>query len=690
MTTNVASAATKTVADQSLTGMFGKASSQNSESGEFAQALTEADSDAETALTGSGDPGETVVSEPDGMPSAGRFKSLTNLTSFAGALRPASTASTGPGGATVLKPSSQQGQVNLQPQQIQQPQLQATDATVMRLVGDPKVPLQAGDPKASLQVADPKVLLEAKDPKTLLQVGDPKVSLKVANPKVLLDASDPKTLLQADGPKASLQVADPKVLLQTGDPKASLQIADPKALLQADGPKASLQVADPEMLLQTGNPKASLQPANPKVLLKAALDQQVPPALVEAQLPQQTVLKPVAQGLDAKTPAASSPLAKGEEILSDLDLTQLVPVLAGGKRAFGTPAIEGKGDARVANAQDETVDADQAEAGPLGADIVAAVPLDALSTAALSTEALLRLTSAPSAETSQDLAAMMPARAVEAPAAGEDLDPDDLMAALPADKNDGALDFLSSLNASSDVAEPASFRFQKAGDAVAVSLSMTKNEDGSAELQDSLPTTGKPETITVLDSRRYLGFGMGTNASSILSAASKNPDWAAAMHPASALSNAASASSTGNVVNTLKLQLNPENLGPVTANMRLVGEELSIHLTVHSSIAYRELSDDVKPMLDSLRAQGFTVDQVTVSIAPAADAGSNASGDQPQANTQTQQQLARDGEAARQQPQGQGQGRAANRSDRNDMENRNETAVEAGISRGNSSGDIYL
>jgi chemotaxis protein MotD len=558
MTTNVASAATKTVADQSVTGMFGKASSQNSESGEFAQALTDADSDTETSSSGNGDAGGANLCQSDGMPSTARFKSLTDLTSLAGALKPENNAATGPNGATPLEPTSQQAQVNPQAQQSQ---------------------LQAGNATALLQAA-----------------------------------------------------------------------ADPKALLQA------------------------------------AAGQQAPLATGEAQLPQQTVLKPMPQGLDAQTPAASSPLAEGEKVLSALDLTQLVPVSTGGKRGSGTSTIEGKGEARAANAQDETVDADRAAAGQPGIDMVTAVPLDALSSAALSTEALLRLTSAPSAETSQDLAAMMPALAVEAPAMGEELDPDNLMAALPSDKDEGALDFLSSLDGSVDAAEPASFRFQKAGDAVAVSLSMTKNEDGSAELQDSLPTTSKPETITVLDSRRYLGFGMGTNASSILSAASKDPDWAAAMHPASALSNAASASSTGNVVNTLKLQLNPENLGSVTANMRLVGEELSIHLTVHSSTAYRELSDDVKPMLDSLRAQGFNVDQVTVSIAPASDTGASASGDQPQGNAQTQQQLARDGEAARQQ----GQGRAANQSDRNDMENRNETAIEAGINRGASSGDIYL
>lgn len=248
--------------------------------------------------------------------------------------------------------------------------------------------------------------------------------------------------------------------------------------------------------------------------------------------------------------------------------------------------------------------------------------------------------------------------------------------------------------ASGDATAPSNtgtFRFQKAGDAaVAVSLSITKGENGGAELQESAGDIQKPDMVTVLDSRRYLGFGMGSNASNLLSAASGDREWSAAMHPASSLSNAASASSTGNVVNTLKLQLTPDHLGTVTANMRLQGDELSIHLTVHNAAAYRELSDDSRPMLEALRAQGFNVDQVTVSLSSSSDPNSNSSSGQPQANSNPQgqqQQLQRDGEAGRQQAQGQGQssGRAAS----NDTETLNETA-QAPVRGSGSAGDLYL
>ncbi len=257
--------------------------------------------------------------------------------------------------------------------------------------------------------------------------------------------------------------------------------------------------------------------------------------------------------------------------------------------------------------------------------------------------------------------------------------------------DDAALDFLTPNGGPTDVADAKPFRFQKAGDAaVAISLSITRSEAGGAEMQEAIGATENPDMITVLDNRRYLGFGMGSNASNLLSAASGDSDWAAAMHPASSLSNAASASSTGSVVNTLKLQLTPDHLGTVTANMRLQGDELSIHLTVHNAAAYRELSDDSKPMLEALRAQGFNVDQVTVSLSSAADPNSNSSSGQPQTNSNpnAQQQLPRDGEAARQQAQG--DGRSSGRADPNDMENRNDTAVEASGRGSGNAGSLYL
>jgi len=361
-----------------------------------------------------------------------------------------------------------------------------------------------------------------------------------------------------------------------------------------------------------------------------------------------------------------------------IDVTQLVATAT--KRVTTVAGDDGK--AKIAGVLSKDVPDDESQ----GAALATAVPD---STAALSTAALLNLTA--SVETgnpaqSADIAAL--SAMISVTETGIPNDKTD--ASMPSDDTDAAtsFDFLDTGEAEPQT-DVKSYRFQKAGDAIAaVSLSIVTGADGGSDLQDSLPGTANTETVTVLDSRRYLGFGVGENASNLLSAASSNREWTAAMQPSSALTDPTRTSGTGSVVNTLKLQLTPDNLGTVTAHMRLVGDQLSIHLTVHSSMAYRELSDDSKPMLDALRAQGFNVDQVTVSMAPSTDS-SNSSADQQQGGSgaQTQQQLARDGEAARQQ--GQAQGGRSNDGNRNDMEKRNETVVETDIGS-TGTGDIYL
>ena len=277
------------------------------------------------------------------------------------------------------------------------------------------------------------------------------------------------------------------------------------------------------------------------------------------------------------------------------------------------------------------------------------------------------------------------------PAAAISANADTLDMPSGTDDADDTLDFLAPTGGPAEAAGGKTFRLQKAGDAaVAISLSITKSETGGAEMQEAIGSTDQTDLVTVLDNRRYLGFGMGSNASNLLSAASGDRDWASAMHPASSLSNAASASSTGNVVNTLKLQLTPDNLGTVTANMRLQGDELSIHLTVHNAAAYRELSDDSKPMLEALRAQGFNVDNVTVTLSSSPDPNSSSGQSPANSNPNAQHQLPRDGEAARQQAQGNGQGRSSGQADSNDMENRNDSAVEASGRGSGNAGSLYL
>lgn len=170
-----------------------------------------------------------------------------------------------------------------------------------------------------------------------------------------------------------------------------------------------------------------------------------------------------------------------------------------------------------------------------------------------------------------------------------------------------------------------------------VDLKIGNDTNGRLDVEALNPTGGQAETVNVVEARRYLGFNAPSNSSTLTAALAGNDEWVSAMHPSARLANEAQQSSTGQVVNTLKLELNPHSLGSVTAMLRLSGDNLNVHLTVHTAVAYRELREDSSAMLDALRSQGFSVDQVTVSMAPVA-ASSQDGGDASSRFSQQQQQ----------------------------------------------------
>ncbi|CDZ57054.1 flagellar hook-length control protein FliK [Neorhizobium galegae] len=210
------------------------------------------------------------------------------------------------------------------------------------------------------------------------------------------------------------------------------------------------------------------------------------------------------------------------------------------------------------------------------------------------------------------------------------------------------------------------FRFSNARTDQHVDMAVGgRGERSTAEFRS--PSGGAAENITVLDARRFLGLAPNSNGANLSAMLSGDADWAGAMSPSSALSNAAAQSSTGTVVNTLKLQLNPHDLGAVTATLRLHGEELNVHLTVETRAAYRQLSEDSGGILDALRAQGFAVDQVTISIAPTADSdGTSSQQGQPgQSGQQAMAEGDRQGQAAGRGQQQNGERQAADQGTRN-------------------------
>lgn len=212
-------------------------------------------------------------------------------------------------------------------------------------------------------------------------------------------------------------------------------------------------------------------------------------------------------------------------------------------------------------------------------------------------------------------------------------------------------------------------------------------ESERAVFKDAAAAGPKGDPVTVLEARRYIGLAATGNASAVTASIAQDPEWAASLRAADAAGPAAQ-SATGRVVNTLRIQMSPVELGLVTATLRLHGDELVVSLRVETGEAYRQLSDDQDKIVKALRAHGFAVDQVSVQLST----DRSASAQQQQGDAQPQfsgQQQAREGADGRQQ----GGGQPAGRSPREEVshEGRSEDAVSgASGSQPHHAGDIYL
>jgi chemotaxis protein MotD len=192
------------------------------------------------------------------------------------------------------------------------------------------------------------------------------------------------------------------------------------------------------------------------------------------------------------------------------------------------------------------------------------------------------------------------------------------------------------------------------------------------------------ENIAVLDSRRYIGLAQNTNSAAVTAAISGESEWAHAMQASSALSNAAEWAGTGRVVNTLKIQMNPIDLGLVTATMRLQGDALNVDLKVETGAAYRQLKEDHSKILEALRSQGYTIDNVTISMTPVER--SEASAQQGAQSQSAFAQQGQEGEARERQNQS-GQRSAGGFNDAGEIAVDGASSNSGGRGRGS---DVYL
>jgi chemotaxis protein MotD len=237
---------------------------------------------------------------------------------------------------------------------------------------------------------------------------------------------------------------------------------------------------------------------------------------------------------------------------------------------------------------------------------------------------------------------------------------------------------------STDAAEGRTFRISRAdGRGQSMEMHIGADETASQEVKPKIDV----ENVTVLDSRRYLGLAQNSNSAAVTAALSGDSEWAQAMQPSSALSNAAEWTSAGKVVNTLKIQMNPIDLGLVTATMRLSGDALNVDLKVETGAAYRQLKEDHGKILEALRSQGYTVDNVTISMAPVdrSDAGNQSSAQGQSSQQQSLLQQGQGGEARERQNQSGQRGVGFDGAGATGIED-----TSAGTAGGTGTGGVYL
>jgi chemotaxis protein MotD len=203
------------------------------------------------------------------------------------------------------------------------------------------------------------------------------------------------------------------------------------------------------------------------------------------------------------------------------------------------------------------------------------------------------------------------------------------------------------------------FRFARAdGKGQAVSMSVTSDGDKAVAKNEASAAAAKTETVTVVEARRYLGLAPSSNASAVTSQIASNPEWARALQPSAAEAQAPlTQASTGKVLNTLKIQMHPIDLGMVTATLRLKDDELHVEIKVETGDAFRQLSDDQSAMVKALRAQGFAVDQVNIVFNASDTSGSNNAQQQAQTGQQGREAAGDGAKGQRNDNGGQGQGR---------------------------------
>lgn len=156
---------------------------------------------------------------------------------------------------------------------------------------------------------------------------------------------------------------------------------------------------------------------------------------------------------------------------------------------------------------------------------------------------------------------------------------------------------------------------------------------------DSSSLANPMQSVDVLDSRRIIAPVSTSNGANIAATMAGDGEWSQAMRSASTSDvSTTDRLTTDKTLNTLSIKMTPESLGNVTANLKLVDGQLTVSLVVENGSAYRKLHEDQGELMKSLKAQGFSVDQIQISIASPEKSTNDASQNNSQSQTSSQQQ----------------------------------------------------
>ncbi|MEP4342990.1 MAG: flagellar hook-length control protein FliK, partial [Lentilitoribacter sp.] len=191
--------------------------------------------------------------------------------------------------------------------------------------------------------------------------------------------------------------------------------------------------------------------------------------------------------------------------------------------------------------------------------------------------------------------------------------------------------------------------------------------------------------VEVLEAKTFIApTNASTNANNISQAILKSQQISSAA--AAQSSEPLNQTAQPKALNTLKIQLNPAELGVVTATMKLNGDNLQVQLRVENIDAYRMLSEDSSSIVKALKGQGFGIDQINLTLA-SSDRGSNQQGN-PQ-NGQSFQSYTDQEQMSNQSGNDRNKGsETSNGSDT--MAPGNELAQQESVQKDNYSSGVYL